>query len=146
LAEIGDNLTVGPEVSTSEAEYVLLMHFLDIIFPLQYPMYKPGLLEGGRGWLLPLLLQTKPLHHAALAISVYYRRKTMLGRMSHQSRVTALVQQENHLEICIKLLHEYANSSCSTARLGTVTAIMQMVFFEVLFFEKIPRPILTTLE
>jgi C6 transcription factor Pro1 len=110
------------------------MHFLDIIFPLQYPMYKPGLLEGGRGWLLALLLQTKPLRHAALAVSVYHRRTTMLGRMSHQSQVAALVQQENHLEICIKLLNQYANSSCSRARLGTVTTVIQMVFFEVLFY------------
>ena len=27
------------------------MHFLDNIFPLQYPVFKLGILEGGRGWL-----------------------------------------------------------------------------------------------
>ena len=96
-------------------------------------MYKPGILEGGRGWLLALLLQTKPLYHAALALSAYHRRTIMHAKISHPCRVAALVQQEKHLEICIKSVNQVAQNSCPNKGLGIVTSVIQLVFFEVLF-------------
>lgn len=62
--------TPAPAIPASEA--MLLMHFLDNVFPLQYPMYHPTVVSGGRGWFLSLLLRTKPLYHAALALSSYH--------------------------------------------------------------------------
>ncbi len=59
------------ELRQFEAE--LLMHYLDVVFPLQFPFYRPTACEGGRGWLLAILTQTKPLYHAALSIAAYHR-------------------------------------------------------------------------
>jgi C6 transcription factor Pro1 len=70
------------------------MHFLDKIFPLQYLMYAPEILEGGRSWLLALLFRTKPLYHAALALSSYHRRMMIITKIPHPCRVVAMVQQE----------------------------------------------------
>jgi hypothetical protein len=114
-------------------EPVLLMHFLDNVFPLQYPMYKPGIPEGGRGWLLALLIRTKPLYHAALALSAYHRRTITPARISKSCRIDSLVQQEKHLEICIKLVNELAQNSCPYITLGVVTSVVQLAFFEVFF-------------
>jgi hypothetical protein len=55
-----------------EAEAELLMHYLDHVFPLQFPFYKHSATKGGRGWLLSLLMQLKPLYHAALSVSSYH--------------------------------------------------------------------------
>jgi hypothetical protein len=123
----------GSICSISADESVLLMHFLDNVFPLQYPMYRPGILEGGRGWLLALLLRTKPLYHAALALSAYHRRTLILAKISHPHQVAALVQQEKHLEICIKSVNQFAQNSCPNNGLGIVTSVVQLVFFEVFF-------------
>jgi hypothetical protein len=96
-------------------------------------MYKPGILEGGRGWLLALLLRTKPLYHAALALSAYHRRTVELAKISHPCQVAALVQQEKHLEICIKSVNQFTQNSCPNNGLGIMTSVVQLVFFEVFF-------------
>jgi C6 transcription factor Pro1 len=124
----------GSICSIPADESVLLMHFLDIVFLLECPMYKPGILEGGRGWLLAPLLRTKPLYHAALALSAYYRRTIILAKISRSCRVAALVQQEKHLEICLKLVNQFAQNSCPKMGLGVTTSVVQLVFFEVLFY------------
>jgi C6 transcription factor Pro1 len=55
-----------------EKEASLLMHYLDYVFPLQFPFYKHSAIKGGRGWLLSILMQLEPLYHAALSISSYH--------------------------------------------------------------------------
>src|SRR5690242_10230425 len=110
---------------------VLLMHFLDVVFPLQYPLYKLRIMEGERGWLLALSLRTKPLYHAALALSAYHRRAIMLAETSHPCRVAALVQQEKHLEICIKSVNQFTQNSWPNNGLGIATSVVQLVFYEV---------------
>ena len=117
---------------------MLLMHFLDNVFPLQYPMYKPGILEGGRGWLLNLLLRTKPFYHAALALSAYHRRSVMLAKVSHLDQITALLQQKKHHEICMNLVHQSAQECSPNIGLGNVASMVQSVFVEVPFNLKVP--------
>jgi C6 transcription factor Pro1 len=119
------------------------MHFLDNVFTLQYPMYKPGSLEGGRGWLLALLLRTKALYHAALTVSAYHRRVTILSKIRHPCRVKDLVEQERHLEICLAEFQQTMKSVNQTVQgveglcpkhgLGIVALIIQLIFFEVGF-------------
>jgi len=47
----------------------MIMNYLDNIFPLQYYFYQPSAAERGRGWLLSILLRSKPLYYTALAFS-----------------------------------------------------------------------------
>lgn len=51
----------------------LLMHYLDHVFPLQYPCYKP---KGpyGRGWLMWLLSKVGPLYRASLSLASLHLR------------------------------------------------------------------------
>ena len=70
-------ISVVPEEFDTE----LLMHYLDHVFPLQFPFYKPSVMVGGRGWLLSILMTTKPLYHAAISLAAYHRR-SMLCRDS----------------------------------------------------------------
>lgn len=113
------------------------MHFLDNVFCLQYPFYKPGVHEGGRGWLLSLLLRTKPLYHASLALSAYHRSATFLAENRCPYRVS---EQQEHLAICLKELQLAMKSigelitdveSCPRNGLGTMASSVQLIFFEV---------------
>ncbi|KPM41353.1 hypothetical protein AK830_g5178 [Neonectria ditissima] len=114
----------------------LLMHFLDNVFPLQYPMYRPDITKGGRGWLLNLLLGSKPFYHAALALSVYHRRTAVPASNKHQ--VATLVQQEQHLEISLNAMNFAMQNSCGVdARgLGVATAVVQLMLFELFTGDK----------
>jgi hypothetical protein len=58
----------------AQNESVLLMHYLDYVFPCQFRFYQPSLEDGGRGWLLSLLMQTKPLYYAACSLAAYHRQ------------------------------------------------------------------------
>lgn len=51
-------------------DLALVMNYLDRIFPLQYYFYQPTGKERGRGWLLALLLRSKPSYYITLAFSV----------------------------------------------------------------------------
>ena len=90
------------------------MHFLDNVFLLQYPMYNPGIQKGGRGWLLAVLLRSKSLYHAALAIAEHHRHKAMPPSMSQQHRIAALVRQEVNHGTCMTILAKLAaQPSCA---------------------------------
>lgn len=111
-----------------------MMHFLDHVFPRQYPMYNPEILEGGRGWLLPLLMQSKPFHHAALASAAHHRWASTITNVSFSRQNEAIMQQGRHLEMCLEYLREAAENSCPWKNLGISTGVLQLVFFEVTFF------------
>lgn len=119
--------------SISTDEFFLLMHFIDKVFSLQYPLYQPAVVEGGRGWLLAVLLRTKSLYYSALALSAYHRRICMLDTMSQPSGVAALIQQEEYLEVCIKSVYKSTEGSCSSKKLGMWHSVVQLVFYEVCF-------------
>ncbi|KIV96457.1 hypothetical protein PV10_00327 [Exophiala mesophila] len=108
-----------------------LMHYLDHVFPLQFPMYKPEGQLGGRGWLLSIILNNVPLYHATLALGAYHQRATIPVHTSHRTyRAATLVQQEQHLEICIKAFNQFASNHCPKSALGINTAVVQLIFFE----------------
>ncbi len=114
----------------SAEESVLLMHYLDCVFPLQYPLYKSESLAG-RGWLLTLLLGTKPLYHGALALSAYHRRTSISQNLSQARRLAMQIQQEQNLEIGIKMANMAAQNSCPKNGLGIAMAVVQLFFHEV---------------
>jgi hypothetical protein len=132
-------------IPISMDDSILLMHFLDNVFPLQYPMYTPEVLDGGRGWLLANLLQSKPLYYAVLAISSYHHRMIVLEKLDHPCQIAALIQQEKHLEVCLSLVNHYAKNSCPTNGLGIATCIVQLVFYEVIPDSGEQSPALTSL-
>lgn len=108
------------------------MHFLDHVFPLQYPVYKPGIQEGGRGWLLSALTQTKPLYHAALSLSAYHRWTVASAMLSRPCQIATLIQQEKHLEASIKSLNSFSHTYCHSGELSIIQTIIQLAFLEVL--------------
>jgi len=109
------------------------MHFLDTVFSLQYPMYKPDIEEGGRGWLLTLLLRNPPLYHGALTLSAFHRRTSRNSSLTHVHKTSLLGEQEKHLEICMKWVKLFAQNDCPKNGLGVLNSVIQLVFYEVCF-------------
>ena len=53
-------------------EASLLMHYLDHVFPYQYPCYNKA--KWSRGWLLWLLSKNGPLYRASLGLAAFHQR------------------------------------------------------------------------
>ncbi|KAG9234028.1 fungal-specific transcription factor domain-containing protein [Amylocarpus encephaloides] len=122
----------------SQEEPILLMHFLDVVFYLQFPMYQPTIAEGGRGWLLQLLLRTKPLYHGALALASYHRGAMQLALERHTPNpCSKFIEQEQHLAICFREFTNrvvYVNKFVTDREpgdcCGIMASIVQLIFFE----------------
>ncbi|KAG6001082.1 hypothetical protein E4U54_001185 [Claviceps lovelessii] len=115
---------------------MLLMHFLDQVIPTQYPFYRPRSLDGGRGWLLSLLLHSKSLFHGALALSSYHRLITILADARPACRALAAARHQQHLESCLREVRctmqemTRANASSPDFATGTLTSVIQLVLSE----------------
>ena len=132
-----------PPIPTNEA--VLLMHFLDNVFPIQYPMYKPTVVEGGRGWFLSLLLRTKPLYHAALALSSFHTGTAIYGAAQIRAGENwrGCPEEEKHIQIALIAFREelenigtWMQTRCPRDSLGFLGCTIQLIYFEVSFFIK----------
>lgn len=65
--------TSNSTVQSTFREAQLLVHYLDYIFPLQFPYYIDNPDLGGRGWLFWLLTKKGPLRQAALTLSALHQ-------------------------------------------------------------------------
>lgn len=62
-----DSLEGNTNIDSQEAW--LLMHYLDQVFPWQFPYHDSRSRLGNRGWLFSLLTKRGPLYHAVLSLA-----------------------------------------------------------------------------
>ena len=107
---------LSPSVSMDDDEASLLMHYLDHVFHLQFRFYQPSIWNGGRGWLLSTLMQTKPLYQAALSLAAYHRQASFCHGMTdvklHCFRAEAV--QEKRV-LAIRELRRYLEETSTSA-------------------------------
>jgi C6 transcription factor Pro1 len=111
----------------------LLMHYLDVVFPNQFPFYNPSAEEGGRGWLLLIILRTKPLYLAALSMAAYHqqsRRRKFCSSMDPGSVAVDIFQ--THHSLAIKELRLYLDTFKQEERAqsleGNIEVLASIVF------------------
>lgn len=56
----------------NELELSFVMTYLDHVFPVLFPFYRPSILEGGRSWLLVLAMKNKGLYHIVISLTSYF--------------------------------------------------------------------------
>ncbi|KAF7954140.1 hypothetical protein EAE96_005272 [Botrytis aclada] len=121
----------------------LLMHYLDIVFPLQFRFYRPLASEGGRGWLLSILLHTRPLYHAALSLSAYhqsaYHQSAMYTRNGSKTSDNILEDLEKHHCLALVGLRQHIDrlsleigSGRTKTKVEILACMICLISFEVL--------------
>jgi hypothetical protein len=60
------------EQRDSELDRRFIMFYFDYFFPFLFPFYKPSLLEGGRGWIMELVVSNQAMWHTTLCLSTYF--------------------------------------------------------------------------
>lgn len=87
--------------TNDQREDDLLMHYLDVVFALQFRFH-----QGSRGWLLWLLRQTRPLYHAALSLGALHQY-SMLSQTERLERMTELNEFNEHHARAIQELQKF---------------------------------------
>ena len=128
----------GASDSEGETEAAMIMNYLDTVFRLQFACYNPPADEFGRGWLLALLMRTKPLYHAALSLSAYHLHLALLNSNRAGCAKKCWRQMEKHYSLALTELQLQLNNlkSCSGAEkarssVEMLACINQLISLEV---------------
>lgn len=123
----------------SERELNFSMIYLDYVVPYMSPFYRPPLLQGGRGWLLVLLMRNKSLFHTALCLSSYFFSvmvsKTMLGHEDCQERNWGELQKQHRLSIeelqkSLQCLNSHGVANLFHESIRSLECMIQMISFD----------------
>lgn len=126
--------------AAEETENFLITLYLDTVFPLLFPQYKPSTLSGGRSWISALLKTNKAVYHSALSTSAYYFTLVLARDATHTLR-TPCEQYiwdtlDKHMEMSIRAIkHDtdqyHLQGSCSDvfSKLHVLEGVVQYLIF-----------------
>jgi hypothetical protein len=101
----------------------LLMHYLDQVFPWQFPYFRSTSRLGNRGWLLYLLMKRGPLYHAVLSLSSLHQSAILGSEEEYQQKERALEHHSRALrEFCKFMSEERGKLLDDNARLAEFLA------------------------
>jgi hypothetical protein len=64
--------TPNEEQRNSELNRRFIMFYFDYFFPFLFPFYRPSLLQGGRSWIMELVVCNQAMWHTTLCLSTYF--------------------------------------------------------------------------
>lgn len=141
----------GVRYSYTEDEINLLMYYLDHIFPRLSPYFHYTAGDAGRGWLLNLLLRTKPLCTAVACLSACDQAQFVLGPLSdipqpyHELEMQHL-RSVSDLRDHLDQLSKKTGARQIAASVEALACIMHLILFEVCTHHNIPLgPLLLSL-
>ncbi|KAF2499678.1 hypothetical protein BU16DRAFT_279517 [Lophium mytilinum] len=76
------NNSADEKPGDSELDRRFMMFYFDQFFPFLFPFYKPPLLEGGRSWIIELVVGNQAMWHTTLCLSTYFVSVAMDGAIS----------------------------------------------------------------
>jgi hypothetical protein len=127
-------------VTLDEREANLLMHYLDHVFPLQFPLYKPSVAKAGRGWLLNVIFRTKPLFYIVLSLGACHIQTSLhLENFNdNKSGSNILEDIERHHTLAVSELRRhidglelFSTTGDVARKIEILACMMQLVSFEV---------------
>lgn len=128
--------SLSPEDVSSyilQNESILIMHYLDNVFPCQFRFYQHSLEEGGRGWLLSLLMQNKPLYHAACSLAAYHRQLLYCKRGGMAKACFTNEAMHHQYDLAIMELRRYVEELAACDRERTLAEDVHLLCSIVLF-------------
>jgi hypothetical protein len=132
--------SLPPALKGREAS--LLMYHMDSVFPLQFRMYSPTAVEGGRGWFLTLLLRTPPMYYMTLALSAHCFEMTEApngAKERKQASFVRLASALQNLQQYVRMYSQPDNPGSLKESIKVLGCILQMVAFIVCLLPSSPR-------
>lgn len=114
-------------------ETIFVMAYLDYVFPISFPFYRPKILDGGRSWLLNSILKNKCLRHTIISLTSYFFSVVKVNPESaHQiceayTWVRVLALKKAQLD-----LHEFSHNGNILEKANLMESIVQLLTVEVM--------------
>ena len=109
-----------------------MMHYLDVVFPLQFPLHEKSY-EGRREWLLAILTSSRSVYYATLSLSLLHKESRLDDFesiwQSERTRYYILALQESQ-----QLLDQLDSASGIAKLKGNIHALastVQLISIEV---------------
>jgi hypothetical protein len=128
---------VRESIPFGRSDTILLTFYLEHLLPFLFPFYRPSLLQGGRAWILEMMISSPVVRQATLCQSAYF---FSLARGTANCDVvweTVLTQTRDAFEVLRQALQVIDGSGITEHLHGTVrimTSIMQVQRFEIAIF------------
>ncbi|TAQ89105.1 hypothetical protein B7494_g2608 [Chlorociboria aeruginascens] len=125
---------VRESISFGRSDTILLMFYLEHLLPFLFPFYRPSLLQGGRAWVLEMMISSPVVRQATLCQSSYFF--SLARGMANGDEVwdTVLTQTREAFEVLRQSLQVIDGSSITEHLHGAVrimASIMQVQRFEI---------------
>ncbi|KIM99294.1 hypothetical protein OIDMADRAFT_43237 [Oidiodendron maius Zn] len=117
-----------------------MMFYFDHFFPFLFPFYKPLLLEGGRSWIMELVVGNQAMWHTTLCLSTYFVSVALDGAISGPNVCKTLAWEKllKQMGVTFMMLHhnleEVASSNTQDLIIKTsriMGNIIQLQRFEI---------------
>lgn len=118
----------------SQSDTVLFMFYLEHVLPFLFPFYNPPLLQGGRAWILEMMIHSPVVRQATLCQSSYFYSLTRELAMCHVVWETVLAKTRDAFDVLRRALQATDCASINEHLHGAVrilASIMQVQRFEV---------------
>jgi hypothetical protein len=94
LEKLSINNSFNGEPGNPELDRRFIMFYFDHFFPFLFPFYKPLLLEGGRSWIMELVVGNQAMWHTTLCLSTYFVSVTLDGAIYGHNVCKALAWEK----------------------------------------------------
>ncbi|KAF3403337.1 Transcriptional regulatory protein UME6 [Talaromyces pinophilus] len=125
---------VSGNMSFARSDTILLTFHLEYILPFLFPFYNPSILEGGRSWILEMMISSPVVRQATLCQSSYFFSLAR-GVPSDDSTWETVLAQTRDAFCVLRQSLQFIHSSSITEHLhGAVrilASVMQIQRFEV---------------
>ncbi|KAF2829765.1 hypothetical protein CC86DRAFT_344415 [Ophiobolus disseminans] len=122
--ETRERLAIG------RSDAILVMFYLENLFPFLFPFYRPPLLQGGRAWILEMMISSPVVKQALLCQSLYFL--SLAQGMANWE--TVLEQRRDAFEVLRLSLQVISDAGVTEHLHGTVrifASVVQVQRFEV---------------
>ena len=121
-------------VAFGRSETILFMFYLETLLPFLFPFYRPPLLQGGRAWVLEMMISSPVVRHATLCQSSYFFALTRGTAPQSVVEQTILMQTKDAFKVLRESLQVIDGSSVTEHLYGAVrimASILQVQRFEI---------------
>ncbi|KAF7557726.1 hypothetical protein G7Z17_g416 [Cylindrodendrum hubeiense] len=128
------NKDAGERIPFGRSDTILIMFYLEHVLPFLFPFYQPCLLDGGRSWVLEMMISSPVVRQATLCQSSYFF--SLAQRTADHNSVweTVLMQSRDAFGVLRQSLQVIDGSSITQHLHGAVrimASIMQVQRFEI---------------
>ncbi|KAL6246983.1 hypothetical protein RBB50_006290 [Rhinocladiella similis] len=116
------------------SDTVLLMFYFDYLFPFLFPFYRPSPLQGGRAWILEMMISRPVVRQATLCQSAYFLSLAHEAANHSVDWETVLARTRDAFQVLRQSLQLMSGSDISEHLHGAVrvmASIMQVQRFEI---------------